>query len=268
LTLLKEHYIPDFAVKFQKAGFAVLIYDHRGWGSSDGTPRNQTNPMQQAEDYHDAVLYARSISGVDKSRVAIWGIGHSGGASMIAAGDDPHVKAVVLVMPFTSGALDAANYPPGVLRRVWEDRESRIAQRRTEDIYVQVWDNSAEEAKGDRNQVLLHGDVAYQFINGAEKRSTAAKTPWENKMTLQSFYHIAKVEPQDHIYKISPRPLLYLAATVDAISGPIENQKKVFERAAEPKQFVTLNDHHVANYFGESFNFNINAQIEFLKVNL
>ena len=224
--------------------------------------------MQQAEDYHDAVIFARTIPGIDKSRIAIWGIGHSGGASMIAAGDDPYVKAVILVMPFTSGALDAANYPSGMFQQVWKDRESRIAEKRAEETYIQVWDKSTDEADGQRNQILLHGGVAYQFISGAEKRSKAVNTPWENKITLQSLYHIGKVEPRDHIYKIAPRPLLYLAAAIDAISGPIENQKLVFERAGEPKQFITLNDHHVANYFGESFDFNVNTQIEFLKTNL
>jgi len=40
-----------------------------------------------------------TLDGVAPSRVAIWGIGHAGGAVMIAAGDDPRVKTVI--------------YPPG-----------------------------------------------------------------------------------------------------------------------------------------------------------
>jgi dipeptidyl aminopeptidase/acylaminoacyl peptidase len=117
--------------------------------------------MQQAEDYHDAVVFARSLPGIDKSRVAIWGIGHSAGASMIAAGDDPFVKAVVLVMPFTSGAYDAANYPPGVMERVWVEREARLLGKREGETYVPVWDNSKESVLQDRGQTLLHGEVAY-----------------------------------------------------------------------------------------------------------
>jgi len=82
---------------------------------------------------------------------------------------------------------------------------------------------------------------------------------------LQSFYHISKVEPRDHIYKISPRPLLYLAAAVDAISGPIEKQESVFERAGEPKEWVRLEDEHIANYFRVSFEKNVKVQLEFLE---
>lgn len=141
---------------------------------------------------------------------------------MIVAGDDPFIKAVVLVMPFTSGAYDAKNYPRRIIERVWAEREARLLGKQDGETYLSVWDGSKEDALGDRGQTLLHGEVAYDFISGAKAMSDAAGTPWENKKTLQSFYHIAKVEPRDHIDKISPRPLLYLAATTDAISGPFE----------------------------------------------
>jgi uncharacterized protein len=55
LSLLKEHYIEDTARRFQEAGISALVYDHRGYGSSGGHPRHQTDPLQQAEDFHDAV---------------------------------------------------------------------------------------------------------------------------------------------------------------------------------------------------------------------
>lgn len=187
---------------------------------------------------------------------------------MIAAGNNPFVKAVVLVMPFTSGAFDAANYPPGILERFWSEREARLLGKQDEETCVPVWDGLKEDSLGERGQTLLHGEVAYDFISGAKARSDAAGTPWENKMTLDSFYHIAKVEPRDHIHKISPRPLLYLAATTDAISGPLEMQKEVFARAGEPKEFVELYDHHVGNYFAASFEKNVEVQIDFLKKNL
>lgn len=223
------------------------------------------NPMQQAEDYHDAVIYTRGLPGIDASKIAIWGIGHSAGASMIAAGDDPYAKAVVLVMPFFSGAFDAKGFPDGMLNRTVAERERRIQFPATKPTYVVVWDESIEAAKDERGQTLLHGPAAFDFIDGAKKRSTAAQTPWENQMSLESYYHVAKAEPRDHIYKIAPRPMLYLAATVDPISGPIEIQEETFARTGEPKEFVRLDDDHIANYFGESFTKNVEAQIRFLK---
>ena len=265
LTLLKEHYIDDTARRFRDAGISVLVYDHRGFGSSDGLPRHETNPAQQAEDYHDAVTAMMSQPGVDPSRIAIWGIGHSGGAAMIAAGDDPRVKVVILNMPFTSGALDAAGFPKGILESVWRDREATVTSANPT-TYVKLWPLSLANALGqDGERTLLTGEDAWNFISGGLERSGAAATPWENKITLQSFYHIAKAEPKDFIVKIASRPLLYMAAEVDPLSGPLEVHKKVFGNAGENAEFVMVKPHHLATYFGGPFEASVGVQLEFLR---
>jgi hypothetical protein len=40
------------------------------------------------------------------------------------AGNDPRLSTVVLVMPFTSGAADAAAFPKEALEAAWVDREA------------------------------------------------------------------------------------------------------------------------------------------------
>jgi hypothetical protein len=75
-------------------------------------------------------------------------------------------------------------------------------------------------------------------------------------MSLQSFHHISNIEPADYVHNISPRPLLYLDARTDVLTGPIEGHKNVEGgrwKAGDPQEFVTLNDDHIANYFGDSF---------------
>lgn len=224
------------------------------------------DPLQQAEDYHDAVIYAGSIEGVDRNRIVIWGIGHSGGAAMISASNDPNIKAVILVMPFFSGKFDENNYPEGMMERVWAERRQLTANLSAKPEYVQVWDNSESEAAlSDRGQILLLAPTAYKFIKDAKALSDAAGTPWENKMSLQSFYAISKVEPQDHIRKIKCA-LLYLAAKEDEISGPIELERATFDKArAEQKHFGELEGLHIANYKGRPFDINVKAQIDFLQ---
>jgi hypothetical protein len=134
--------------------------------------------------------------------------------------------------------------------------------------YIQVWNNSAKEATGERGDILLHGEVPWHFSSGARQLSDKADTPWENRIALQSLYHIAKAEPQDLIHRISPRPLLFLAATIDPISGPLELEKAAFERAKEPKQFAQLQSDHLSNYKSPAFEANLQVQIDFLKKNV
>ena len=131
--------------------------------------------------------------------------------------------------------------------------------------YVNLWADSKEDAEGKSPQNFLTGIDAYNFITEARQRSDKVGTPSNNKLSLQSFYYISKIKFADYVHKISPRAMLYLAATTDVLTGPIEGHKKVFEKAGEPKEFVTLNNHHIAQYFGNSFEENVSAQIEFLK---
>ena len=51
-----------YAEEFQKAGFAVLLYDHRNLGTSDGEPRQEINFWVQTRGYMDAIdfLFTRS----------------------------------------------------------------------------------------------------------------------------------------------------------------------------------------------------------------
>lgn len=76
---------------------------------------------------------------------------------------------------------------------------------------------------------------------------------------MQSFYHISKIEPVDYVHNISPRAMLHLAAITGVLTDPIEGDKKVFEEAGEPKWFIKLNNYHIANYFGDSFEENVSA---------
>ena len=111
---------------------------------------------------------------------------------------------------------------------------------------------------------MKNGIYSYYLL----ELSQVAGTPWENRISVQSLYSIGKVEPRNHIYKISPRPMLYLAVTTDMLTGSVEDHKQVFELAGQPKEFVRLHDHHIANYFNDSFERNVTAQIDFLIKNL
>ena len=44
---VKEHGLERFAEAFAADGFVVLVHDHRTFGASDGTPRQDVDPWQQ-----------------------------------------------------------------------------------------------------------------------------------------------------------------------------------------------------------------------------
>jgi len=76
-----------FAERFAAAGFSALVFDHPGFGDSDGS-RDLFHPARQLEDWRTAIAFARSLPGVDPERVATFGSSMGGGNALAAAAGD------------------------------------------------------------------------------------------------------------------------------------------------------------------------------------
>ena len=57
--------LQPFATAFVEMGFAVLLFDYRGFGSSGGSRRNEVHPWRHIEDWQAAVAYARTLPDVN-----------------------------------------------------------------------------------------------------------------------------------------------------------------------------------------------------------
>jgi pimeloyl-ACP methyl ester carboxylesterase len=92
-----------YAARFQEAGFAVLAFDYRHFGDSDGEPRQLVWIPYQLQDYSGAIDYARGREEIDSTRVALWGTSLSGGHVIVLAAKDPAVACVVAQCPGLDG---------------------------------------------------------------------------------------------------------------------------------------------------------------------
>jgi dienelactone hydrolase len=84
-----------YAERFAAAGMAVLLFDYRRFGASDGEPRQVLVISDQLDDWRAAVAFARSLPEIDHSRVAVWGTSLSGGHVLAIAADDHGLAACV-----------------------------------------------------------------------------------------------------------------------------------------------------------------------------
>jgi cephalosporin-C deacetylase-like acetyl esterase len=82
-----------------EAGLAVLLYDHRNFGISDGEPRQEFNQWIQARGYLDAIDFVMTHPEEDTNRVAIWGDSASGAEAMIAGAVDERIQADAVQNP-------------------------------------------------------------------------------------------------------------------------------------------------------------------------
>lgn len=99
-SAVKEMGLELFARAYARAGFNVLVFDHRNLGASGGEPRGAIDPWHQARDYGAALDWVTTRPGVDPSRVALWGTSFSGGEVIACTAIDERVRATVAMVPW------------------------------------------------------------------------------------------------------------------------------------------------------------------------
>lgn len=107
-----------YAERFAEAGYAVLVFDYRGWGDSAGEPRRVLDIGMQHEDWRAVIRYARSRRGIDTGRVVLWGSSFGGGHALHLAARDHDVAAVIAQVPHVSGPASAFARTPLELARL------------------------------------------------------------------------------------------------------------------------------------------------------
>ena len=94
----------QFGEAFAEAGLEAMVFDYRGFGASEGEPRQLVSYKRHREDYRAAVDLAREFDGVDPERIVLWGTSYSGGHVVAVAAEDSLIAAVISVVPSLDGA--------------------------------------------------------------------------------------------------------------------------------------------------------------------
>lgn len=106
---IRELRLDAYGERFAQAGFAALVFDYRGFGTSDGQPRRVIDIGAQHTDWRAALAYARSLEGVDGRRVVAWGTSFAGGHVLHLAASGEELAAVVVQVPHVNGLASALN---------------------------------------------------------------------------------------------------------------------------------------------------------------
>jgi dipeptidyl aminopeptidase/acylaminoacyl peptidase len=206
------------------AGFAVLVFDYRGFGESTGDA-SYLDPMAQVADYRAAVTYLETRPELDPGRIGAFGSGGTGGGNAIcAAALDPRLKAVVSQVPIADG-------------RDWLHRMRREYE----------WLEFLEQIRQDRLRHATSGEATMVppregiMVPTPERRSTTIKSDVDDKVPalvqLASAEAIFDYRPIDMVDRISPRALMLIAVEHDATT-PEDHAYALYERAGGPKRLV------------------------------
>ncbi|RDK11685.1 alpha/beta hydrolase [Cupriavidus lacunae] len=235
----KYHGIEPFAEAFAEAGFAVLLHDHRNFGDSGGTPRQDVNPWQQIADWRRAISYIQARPEVDENRIGIWGTSYAGGHALVLGATDRRLKAVVAQVPAIDGYATA-------LRRIPPEAIADLDARFAVDERAQL--NGEPPA----TQAIVTHDparpAAYRAVDAVSfYLQSVPEGIWENALTLRSVRWARMYSPGEFIDRVSPTPLLMLIAERDHIAVT-DLALKAYQQALEPKRLVLLKGGHFDPY--------------------
>lgn len=94
---VKEQTGAVYARKLADHGYVVLVFDHLGYGDSEGALRNNENAFVKIESIRDAVSYMGALRFVDRGALFGLGICASGDYMALAATTDKRLKAIASV---------------------------------------------------------------------------------------------------------------------------------------------------------------------------
>lgn len=243
--------IAKYANRIAEHGLVAMAIDYRGWGLSNGyvtlperrehsidsddthitretteviIKRTRLLPMDQVEDYRNAISYIQGEPGVDPERIGVWGSSYAGGHVITVAGLDARVKALVGQIPAIAGK-GTEPAPASLSGPMLADAIKR-----------------AREGQGSTTEA--------GFSNPRE-------------IDLETYQKASEYRPWHYLDRVGERPTLLIAAENEELFDNEENSKAAMEVLTGPKKFIEVPDiTHFEMYIDEAFETSSTAAAE------
>jgi len=249
-----------YAEKFREAGFAVLLYDHRNLGISDGKPRQEINFWVQSKGYIDAIGFTSNQPEIDADKIAVWGASLSSREAFLAGTTDDRVKAVIAMIPalgeeIPKEDIDGSLYAFAKETLLMDDIMS-LPHTRTEQMPIVSTDQKGTPS-------VLSDLTAYNWFIEYGGRFGSN---WKN---VVSFTNI-EVPDDFNLGQFADQlkaPILMVVATDDEMNGANPKVTQyVYNNITQPKEWIDIDGGHFGLLYYPSpiFDKSSKAQIDFL----
>jgi pimeloyl-ACP methyl ester carboxylesterase len=248
-----------YAERFHEQGLAVLAFDHRGHGTSDGDPRGEINYWVQARGYLDAIDFVRQSREIGRAPIALWSDSLSARVALGVAALDERLGALVCQVPAFGdevGADDPEGTRLDAVRRFLAAGEVRGA--------ADAWVSSAVvSADQFMSPSALKPLTAFRwFIEYGGRYGSG----WTNRVVFTGPGDAPNYDP----FACAPRigiPTLFVMSPDDEMPGAVSGvTRAVFDRLTGPKELVEVDGGHfgIIEHPSAAFEFASEAQAEWL----
>ena len=214
-----------------EAGFAVLVFDYRGFGDSGGD-RGVLSPNRQLQDLINAVTYLTTRDDVLEDAIGVFGTGGTGGGNAVLLADaDPRVKAAVSQVPVADGRdwlhrMRQEHEWLAFLKDLDEDRRVRVTTGKGRKVHP-------------REEIM---------VPTPERRATKVKADVDDRIpsaiSLSAAEEILEYRPIDAAQRLTT-PLLVIGVEGDATT-PTDHAERLYAAASGPK--TLLMQRHTTHY--------------------
>ncbi|MBU7030606.1 MAG: alpha/beta hydrolase [Theionarchaea archaeon] len=246
----------SYALRFVDAGMAVLAYDYRHFGASDGEPRQLFSIARQVEDLKAAINYVRNRKEINSDKIALWGTSAAGGYGLIIAAQDPHITCVLGQCP----ALDRHEDSKLALKRegIWFFLKLFVHAQR---------DKGRSRFNLSPHKIPIVGrpqTLAVLTAPGAFEGYAKLVSPdFENSVCARALLTFGGHNPIDYAEDVQCPVLLQVCEKDNLVSEA--SYKKTADILGEYAEVKKYPIGHFDIYEGENFEKAVNDQITFFK---
>ena len=255
----KDMILEQYALRFVGEGFAVINYDYRHFGASEGIPRQKFEMFNQIEDLKSVISFARKHKDIDKNKIALWGTSAAGGYGLIIAAEDKDIASIIAQCP----ALDSR-----------EDGKLAL-EREGLGFFLRLFMHAQRDKGRSRFRLSPHmvpivgkpGTMAFLRAPGAfEGYSSLANEGFINKVCARVLLNTNTYNPVKFADQVECPVLLCICRDDNLVS------EKSYKNAAEILGAISTVKVYPIGHFdiykGDNFEKAVNDQIYFLKQNL
>ena len=250
--MIKDAALPAFAQRFVADGYALFSFDYRGFGESEGQPRQWVSPKRHLQDWNAALDFVRTLTSIDTQNIILWGYSFSGGHAIQTAAQDGQVKAVLVQAPHVSGLSSLKGVPVAKLLKLsFAGALDLLGGALNKPVYRPIVGREHEVAAMTQPEAW---DGYFAQLPENPK--------WENKVRAQIFLEISRYNPVRYAHKLT-MPTLVVSGQNDTVI-PEQDIRKAAMKMPNSEYFM-LNSNHFEMCSGEVFEQNIALQLRFLR---
>jgi len=249
---LRHFKLAQFAKRFARAGYAVVLFDYRYWGGSTGRPRELVSIDEQIEDWKTMISHLMGRKSIDINQIILWGSGLSAGYVLHLASVLKNIKAVIAQVPFVDGTEYAKVYPIQYMTKAL-----KISTKDYMGAKIALASKQIPVVEPSGLSIFPAHDYYEGYLSILNLDAF-----WSGEIPARVFFSLLKFRPILDVQKIQI-PTLIIAAKNDSLM-PIEAVRETATNLAFFAEYQEWDMHHFDIYHGKYFEKAILTQLDFL----